>query len=95
MRETGNPELRLKALMEALKSPRLQEIIKGDNTGVSQALVENRIQMHNFSLTQQQNAFTGKVGAKPILGGDGTGLPGPQTVDLKQLQLGGPAPAGR
>lgn len=83
MKQVTNAQMRLQMMLNAEQSnPKVQQGITQDQQVA--ALWENRKKMLKFSLAQQQNAETGKFGAQPVLGGDGTGMP----------QLGGPGGGG-
>jgi hypothetical protein len=62
-----NYGLRMQVLQEAVqKNPELQQMISG--RPVLQKMVQTRLEFLCFQAQQQQNAVTGRVGAKPVLG---------------------------
>lgn len=88
MKEVSNPELRLQVLMDlAQRSPSVQQKIQTDP--VVKALFENRVKQMQFALAQTQNAQTGKFGAEPVLGGDGSGMPLPLGMSRLEAAAGG------
>lgn len=75
LKPVSNAGLRLQVVQQAMQSPRYQQLVAGDPTGIVRKLLENQVQKYQFQLTQQQNANIGRVGVKPVLGGPGDGLP--------------------
>lgn len=76
MRPVSNPQLRLQVLQQVMQSPRYQQVVAGDQTGIVQKLLENQHAKYQFAIQQQVNAQTGLMGVEPVLGTE-DGLPQP------------------
>lgn len=90
MVQSSNPMLRLQTMENTLaQSPRVQKTLGEDET--VRALWENRMKMHKFAIAQTQvNPQIGKMGAEPVLGGDGSGFPlGMSRLDRSVENAGG------
>lgn len=84
LKEGANAELRLQVLQQGMQSPRAQQLVQSDQTGVVSALLENLVKKYQFQLQQQSNAVTGRTGVKPVLPGHaGDGLPAPAGLGME------------
>ncbi len=85
----SNPQLRLGVLQNVFQNnPGWQQRIQSDELFAK--LMTKEVKMLRFSQAQSvTNPMIGRTGAKPVMGGDGSGMPAGDMGGMAQLGMGG------